>query len=172
MNLDLGGSYSHGTEAKGVSVALEPTYRFSPKLGVGVRAEAVVSGGGSVGDSSSELDMGAAGSLLVKGEYHFTEGKVRPFAGGGMGMYAIAAQSIATQAQGTSISQEGGQYFGIAPQVGVEFGRVRLVATYNLILGASTKVTNQVTTGGQAATATADVSQHYVSLALGFRFGN
>jgi hypothetical protein len=34
------------------------------------------------------------------------------------------------------IDQKAGRYFGIAPQIGVDLGRLRLAATYNMILGA------------------------------------
>ena len=60
-----------------------------------------------------------------------------------------------------------GRYFGVAPQIGIDLGRVRLAATYNAILGASLEVHQTVGDVEQTSSA----SQNYLSLELSFRFG-
>lgn len=67
----------------------------------------------------------------------------------------------------TSISTTTGRYFGVAPELGVDLGPVRLAATYNAIVGTSVEY-RQTTAGGQHREG---FSPDYLSLELSFRFG-
>ena len=104
------------------------------------------------------------GCGLVKGEYLFGTGTVRPFVGLGAGLYTIGSHSIAAGPNTQGIQTKVGDYLGFAPQLGVDLGRVRLAATYNAIVGAGIDV-------HETAGATTSVSQNYLSIELSFRFG-
>jgi hypothetical protein len=65
------------------------------------------------------------------------------------------------------ISTTSGRYFGVAPELGIDLGRVRLAATYNAILG--TSVEYRQTSGGIEHRES--FSQSYLSIELSFRFG-
>ena len=58
---------------------------------------------------------------------------------------------------------DAGSYFGIAPQVGVNLGAVRLAAMYNLLFGGNTV---SVTTGSQES-----ISPSFLGIELSFRLG-
>jgi len=60
-----------------------------------------------------------------------------------------------------------GSFFGVAPEVGVDLGRLRLAVTYNAILG--TSVEHRQTTGGIEHREA--FSPSYLSLEASFRFG-
>jgi hypothetical protein len=77
-------------------------------------------------------------------------------------LYYLISQEVSAGSN-TSVNQQAGEFFGLAPQVGVEFGRGRLVATYNAVLGANVEVTQSV--GGKKS-----YRQDYWSVELGMRF--
>ncbi len=152
----------------GFGAVVEPKYAVHDQISVGLRLEGAVMFGGSIGnDGSTSMDMGAAASVMAKGEYLFTTTSVRPFVGLGLGMIDIASQSISTSQSNASIDQKAGRYFALAPQIGVDLGRLRLAATYNAIIGADIEVHQMV--GGMDQKAS--FSQNYLTFELGFRFG-
>ena len=122
--------------------------------------------GGHVDDE--ELPFGLAAAGLLKAEYLLGTGMVRPFAGLGAGVYSMGSHTIVSDPNGNSgISTTSGRYFGVAPEVGIDLGRVRFAATYNAILGSS--VEYRQTSGGVEHREA--FSQNYLSLELSFRFG-
>ena len=66
----------------------------------------------------------------------------------------------------TVIEHATGRYIGVAPQVGVDVGPVRLAATYNAILGAQIEVQRVIDNLPHVE----KLSQNYLSLELSFRF--
>jgi len=165
----LAGSYVGASGRGGFGAVFEAKFLAHDRIGVGARVDAAVMFGGNIdagGDVS--MDIGAVGAVLAKGEYYVTDGGVRPIVGLALGMYDIAGESVAAGNMGTaSVDQTAGRYFGIAPQLGVDLGRVRLAVTYNLILGADIEVHQMVGTVEQ----TASFSQNYLSGELSFRWG-
>jgi hypothetical protein len=110
--------------------------------------------------------MSACG--LLKGEYLLGTGAVRPFVSLGAGVYSMGSHTFVSGPDGEAgISTTTGRYFGVAPEVGIDLGRVRLAATYNAILGAD--VEYRRTSGGIEHRES--FSQSYLSLELSFRFG-
>jgi hypothetical protein len=80
----------------------------------------------------------------------------------GAGLYDLISQDVSA-GNNTSVSQQAGEFFGLAPQVGVDFGRGRLAVSYNAVLGANVEVTQTV---GDTRT----VRQDYRSVELDMRF--
>jgi hypothetical protein len=135
-------------------------------IAVGGRVEIAVMFGGDV--DGEELPFGLAASALAKGEYLLGTHAVRPFVGLGVGMYSMGSHTIVSDENGDSgITTTTGRYFGVAPQMGVDLGRVRLAATYNAILG--TSVEHRRMSGGVEYRES--FSPDYMTFELSFRFG-
>ena len=135
-------------------------------IAIGGRVEIAVMFGGRVADEELPFGMTAAG--LVKGEYLLGTGPVRPFAAFGAGVYSMGSHTIVSDDNGGGgISTTTGRYFGVAPELGVDLGRLRLAVTYNAIIGTSVEV--RQTTGGIMHRET--FSPDYVSFEASFRLG-
>jgi hypothetical protein len=164
----LTGTYVSSNGRGGFGAMFEPKFLIDDHIAVGARVEAAVMFGGSFDNTgSTSMDMGAVGAVMAKGEYLFGDGGARPFVGLGLGVFDIASQSISAGNAMASIDQKAGRYFGVAPQVGVDLGRVRLAVTYDAIIGADIEV--HQTVGGAAQTSS--YSQSYLGGELSFRFG-
>jgi outer membrane protein X len=168
VRVDAGmtGSTVAVSDRSGVGFVAEIKVNAHDNVAVGGRVEIAVMFGGRVDDE--ELPFGMAACGLLKGEYLLGTGPVRPFAGLGAGVYSMGSHTIVSDPDGNSgISTTTGRYFGVAPEVGIDLGRVRLAATYNAIIG--TSVEYRQTSGGVEQRET--FSQSYLSLELSFRFG-
>jgi len=164
----LSGTYVSASGRGGFGAVVEPKFAVHDQVSVGLRLEGAVMFGGNIGsDGSTSMDMGAAASMMAKGEYLFTTTDVRPFVGLGLGMIDIASQSISTTPMNASIDQKAGRYFALAPQIGIDLGRLRLAATYNVIMGADIEVHQMIGGVDQKAS----FSQNYLTFELGIRFG-
>jgi len=150
----------------GVGVVAEIKAVVHDNVAVGGRVEIAVMFGGVVGQDELPLDVSLAGSGLIKAELHGGTGTIRPFVAVGAGGYTIGSHTIQGGPNTSGISTSIGRYFGVAPEVGVDLGPVRIAATYNAILGASLEVRDMVGNAPQ----TTHVSQNYLSLELSFRF--
>lgn len=122
--------------------------------------------GGIVGADDAPLDLAFVACGLLKAEYLFGSATVRPFIGLGVGGYTIGAQRIGAGPNRDAIERTTGRYFGVAPQIGIDIGRVRLAATYNAILGAYLELHQTVGNVDR----TTRLSQNYLTLELSFRF--
>ena len=170
LHVDTGliGTYVSSNGRGGFGAVFEPKLLIDDHVAVGGRLEAAVMFGGAIGSAGdTQMDVGALGALLAKGEYLFGDAEVRPFVGLGVGVFDIASQSIATTQSTASIDQKAGRYFGVAPQLGIDLGRVRIAVTYDAILGADIEV--HQTVGG--TTQSTSYSQSYLGGELSFRFG-
>jgi hypothetical protein len=160
------GSIAAVDDRNGAGFVSEIKVNVHDQIAVGARVEIAVHFGGRVDDEELPFGMAAAG--LLKGEYLVGTGPVRPFAGLGAGVYSMGSHTIVDEADGTSgISTTTGRYVGVAPQVGVDLGPVRLAAIYHAILG--TSVEYRQTSGGVEHRES--FSPSYLSLELSFRFG-
>jgi len=171
IRLDVGiaGAYTPSYGRAGFGAVLEAKFNATDKIAAGLRFDGVVSFGGSIGpEGSTSVSVGAAAATLLDGEYFLTTSSVRPFVGMGLGLYAIASQSIEASDSNTSVSQVAGRYFGIAPSLGIDLGRLRLAVTYNLILGADIEVRQNVGMPNEELTT---YGQSYVLFELSFRIG-
>lgn len=168
VRVDAGitGSSVSVSDRKGTGMAVEIKGMAHDNLAIGGRVELAVMFGGVVGEDEAPLDISIGASGLLKGEYLLGTGMIRPFVGFGVGGYTISSQTIDAGPDHDGISTTTGRYFGVAPQIGVDLGRVRLAATYNAILGAYLEL--RQTTGNVEHTER--LSQNYLSLEISFQF--
>src|SRR5262245_1003778 len=147
IRVDAGmtGSSVGVSDRNAVGFVAEIKVNAHDNIAIGGRVEIAVMFGGDVG--GEELPFGMAAAALAKGEYLLGTGTVRPFAGLGAGLYSMGTHTIVDDPNGNSgISTTSGRYFGVAPEVGIDVGRLRLAATYNAVLG--TSVEYRQTSGG------------------------
>jgi len=162
----LTGSSVGVRDRSGVGMVAEIKAMVHDHVAVGGRVEIAVMFGGVVGQDELPLDVSMAASGLIKAELYGGTGSIRPFVALGAGGYTIGSHSIQSGPNTAGISTSIGRYFGVAPEVGVDLGPVRIAATYNAILGASLEVHDMVGNAPQ----TTHVSQNYLSIELSFRF--
>ena len=155
------------SDRDGVGFATEIKGLVNDHISVGGRVELDIMFGGHIGQDDLPLDVTMAACGLVKGEYLFGAGTVRPFVGFGAGLFSIGSHSIDGGPNTQGIHTTVGDYFGVAPQLGVDVGRLRLGMTYHALIGAGIDVHETVGTTQM----TTKVSQNYLSLELSFRFG-
>jgi hypothetical protein len=168
IRVDTGmtGSSVGVSDRNAVGFVAEIKVNAHDNIAIGGRVEIAVMFGGNVG--AEELPFGLAAAALVKSEYLVGTGVVRPFAGIGAGLYSMGSHTIVSDPNGDSgISTTSGRYFGVAPEVGLDVGRLRLAVTYNAILG--TSVEHRQTSGGIEHRES--LSQSYLSFEMSFRFG-
>ena len=161
----LMGAYVPGTGGVGGGLVFEPKWEVVDNLYAGFRTAIAITGGGSISSASSDVSVGVGVNVSAMGkvEYSVPSGSVRPVVGLGLGMYYLISQEVSAGTN-TSVRQQAGEFFGLAPQVGIELGRARLAATYNAVLGANVEVVQTV------GAAPKNTRQDYVSLELGMRF--
>lgn len=165
----ISGTYASSFGRGGFGAVVEPKIMVHDRIAAGLRLEGAVMFGGNIdaGGDQVSMDMAAVASMMAKGEYFFTDGTVRPFVSLGVGVFDIGSQSVGAGGGNANVNQKAGRYFGAAPELGVDLGRVRLAATYNMILGADVEVTQTVGNVEQ----TASFSQSYLTFELSFRWG-
>jgi hypothetical protein len=161
----IAGSYIDASARSGTGFVGEIKYLLHDNVGIGARLDFQVMFGGQLADNV-DLDIAMTGAALAKAEYYVGNGPIRPWAGGGLGFYSISSQTFLDDPE-IRIETQQGKYFGIAPQVGIDLGRLRLAATYNLVFGAGIEVTRTINGVAQRTT----YSQNYVTFELSFRIG-
>ncbi|HVK83308.1 MAG TPA: hypothetical protein VM513_04325 [Kofleriaceae bacterium] len=166
VRVDVGvlGAVVDVSDRHGTGMGLEIKGMANDHLALGGRVEFAVMFGGVVGEDEAPLDLGVAASGVVKAEYLFGNATVRPFVGFGLGGYSLTGHTIAAGPDHDAISTKTGRYVGMAPQLGVDLGRVRVSATYNAILGAYLELRSSAGGG------TTRLSQNWLSLELSFQF--
>ena len=109
------------------SIGTEPRYNLKDNISIGVRWEIALYGASD--ELGSSVDLGAAGSVALIGDYYFnTESSKRAFAGFGVGSFG----GFSVEVDGEEQEGDVGSSIGIIPRVGYEFGHLRLSAEYNL----------------------------------------
>ncbi len=127
--LRIGYAIPSGGEGIGSGLAFssEARYNIKDNISAGLRWEIAIYGAGD--ELGMNVDLGAAGSLALIGDYYFnTESSRRPFAGFGIGTFSGASVEV----NGQSGSADAGNSIGLIPRIGYEFGHLRLSAEYNL----------------------------------------
>ena len=164
----LTGSYVSASGRGGFGALAELKFMVHDNIAVGARAEGEVMFGGNIGaEGDVQMDIAAVSAGFAKAEYYLGTGSVRPMVGFGLGVFNIGSQSISAGQMTAGVDQKAGRYFGVAPQIGIDLGRVRFAATYNAILGASIEVRQTVGTVEQ----TESFSQNYFAFEMSVRFG-
>ncbi|MCU0320760.1 MAG: hypothetical protein MUE72_00005, partial [Chitinophagaceae bacterium] len=162
----LGYALPSGSGAKGgVLIAFEPKYTFLNNLCVGLRIETALMVRGiesSNNSANSNAEVKASGSYLATGDYYFTSNRsFRPFVGTGLGMFRLAAATVAnTSADVTGLKVK----FGGMLRTGFEAKWLRVGLEYNLI--PDTKLTTQTSMPTEIT-----FKNSYVGIKLGVCFG-
>lgn len=164
-DIALLGAYVPGTGGIGGGVVVEPKIEVIDNLRLGLRTAVAITGGGSIDSETDDVSVGVGVnvSAMAKVEYSAPVGPIRPMVGLGAGLYYLISQDISA-GQNAAVTQQAGEFFGLAPQVGIDFGRGRLALAYNAVLGANVEVVQTV--GEDAETK----RQDYLSVELGMRF--
>jgi hypothetical protein len=170
VRLDAGMTMSRvpSVDRSGTGFAVEIKGLVNDSLAIGGRLDMAFMFGGRVGNDDRELGFAMVSAALVKAEVHLLPGIVRPFVSAGAGIYSVGAQSFEPSPETGALEFRDGRFFGVAPQLGVDIGRVRLAATYNVIVGADLEVTRLDT----PMPTTSDLSQNYFSVELSFAFAS
>lgn len=176
VGIGLGYASPGGDGAKGgVLFYLEPAYRVTDQIAVGLRLEsAVMARGTSITATSTttsvDLDVSATGSYTVNGQYYFSNNTFRPFAGLGLGLYSLAAVKASTSGSSTTSSITAStSEFGFYPRLGFDAGHFTMQVEYNII--PATKSQISISTGTGFTTATSESKNNYLAIKAGFFFG-
>jgi outer membrane protein W len=165
VDLSTGYAIPSGKGAKGgILFVAEPKYAVIPNLSAGIRLEFALMARGRVDQSGNvaEVDVKAAGSYLLTGDYYFVQSTVRPFAGVGVGLYSLAGAS----SDANSASAGTGSKFGEMVRGGVEISHFRLGLEYNIV-----PTTNVETIDANGVKTTSSTKNSYMGIKLGFTIG-
>lgn len=143
------------TGGGGLAFAIEPAYRLSDQIAVGLRYESAA----TVSTTGGSSQVSFNGSYTVNGNYYFSDNDFRPFAGMGLGWFIPASISTA----GVTATPSG--VFGFYPRVGFDYKHLNVLVDYNL-----SGKSELVTTFGATSTTT-EFKTSYISLKVGFTFG-
>ena len=164
VDVSTGYAIPGGEGAKGgVLFAIEPKYAVIPNLSVGLRFETAIMARGFADNTgqTANMEVKAAGSYLVTGDYYLTENTVRPFGGIGAGLFSLAGTSAGSN--GESVGS--GSKFGGLIRAGVEVGHFRMGLEYNLV--PATKIA--VYDGN--STYTSETKNGYIGIKIGAVIG-
>jgi outer membrane protein W len=110
-------------------VYLEPAYRVSSQIAVGLRIESAIMARG-IATASGNADFSAYGnfSYTINGQYYLSNNTFRPFIGVGVGLFGLASvrtDNVDLVSAGTK--------FGFYPRIGFEADYFAFNFEYNLI---------------------------------------
>lgn len=123
-------SGTNGTKA-GVTFTVQPHYRLSDELALGLRIEGAALGDKNETDGSTHVKISVLTSYCATGEYYLTQQGIRPFVGAGLGIFTQSA-SLQSKNLDNTVSAHNSQ-FGVFPEAGIEAGHFRLSADYDII---------------------------------------
>jgi len=123
----------------GVILYLEPMYRVTDQIAVGLRIESAAFVGQPISGTPYKIAAFGVGSYTATGQYYFGNGTFRPFVGAGVGMYSLAAVSSDFGSGNVTIGAAA-TVFGFYPRIGFDLGHFNLLVDYNLIPEQTTTV--------------------------------
>ena len=116
---------------------LEPAYRATDQVAVGLRLEGafMVRGVEGVNDQDVKGDASSVASYSLNSQYYFNNSNVRPFVGAGLGLFSLAAAKFNTASgNDPGLNDVGAETrFGFYPRIGLDAGHFNLVLDYNVI---------------------------------------
>jgi len=137
VGVGVGYAVPGGSGAKGGVIAtVEPGYRISDQLLVGLRWEsaAIVRGYSESVPSGIDLSIAAIGSFAPTVQYYFNNNGFRPFVGAGLGLFTLAAVKYDDgSGQGKVTAAASESKFGFFPRVGFDAGHFTMALDYNII---------------------------------------
>ncbi|MDP4286044.1 MAG: hypothetical protein Q8891_16645 [Bacteroidota bacterium] len=114
----------------GALFAIEPKYAVMDQLSLGLRLEGAVMVNV---DNTGQTGSGQVNaSYLATGDYYFTNTRLRPFLGAGLGMYTYAnvnSNSNISSVNDIPLTSN----FGFMARGGFEFGHLRVGVEYNFV---------------------------------------
>ena len=154
-------------------LAIEPGYRITDDLHLGLRMEGVV----AVKEYNGQKGEGSVtGSFTLNGSYYITLGdtKFRPFVGVGAGWYIpgrVDYDEDDIEGSNGGIDQDG--TFGFYPRIGFDFGRFNFLVDYNMISETTGEYTFYEKVNGiqEERTTKIDLNNSYLAIKLGLTFG-
>jgi outer membrane protein X len=123
-------SGTNGTKA-GVTFTVQPHYRLSDDLAVGLRFEGAALGDKNENDGGNHVKISVLVSYCATGEYYFTQKGIRPFVGAGLGIFTQSASLDSDS--GDKLASANSSKFGFFPEAGIEAGHFRLSADYDIL---------------------------------------
>lgn len=137
VELNAGYARPQGKGAKvGFLLVMEPRFNVVDKVSIGLRMEATAMARGYVGiDGTNPNGNGQAGLGLhftPTVEYYFTNRLVRPFIGGGAGIYNFLSIEANSDNGGTVQIPTSTRFGGFA-RAGIEIWHLRAAFEYNLV---------------------------------------
>ncbi len=123
----------------GATFVLEPHYRLTDAVAIGLRIEgAALAYGNTTGSgtgTSGGAEVSAIYSYCPSLDFYLMNGGFRLFVGGGAGIYNQGSVGVSGSSQGTSNTGyvSLGSKFGFFPRAGFEIGHLRLSAEYNVL---------------------------------------
>ena len=120
------GNTGAGAEG-GALIYVEPAYRASDKVLIGLRLESAIIARGveGVGDDDVEGNVSSNASYTLNTQYYFNDNYVRPFVGVGLGLFRLAAVEFNTASSNPDIDAdevEAETRFGFYPRIGIDVG--------------------------------------------------
>ena len=163
VGLGLGYAISSGAgSAGGVLITVEPAYRLSDNLSIGLRLESAALTRGYSGTlaSGTTLSVAGIGSYTLNGQYYFSANKFRPFVGAGFGMYQLA--DVTAASGGSTVGTVLGEtVVGFYPRIGFDLGHFNMALDYNILPGSK-----------PAGSTTSDViNNSYIGIRIGAFIG-
>ncbi|MBL6448880.1 outer membrane beta-barrel protein [Fulvivirga sp. 29W222] len=169
FKLGLGLGYASPSDGGGgVLFEVEPAYRLSDEIAIGLRlgsaamARAIGATEGSVSGNAS---------YTVNGQYYLSNEKFRPYVGVGVGVFSLASVSSSVTIGGTTATAAASSEskIGFYPRVGFDLGHFNVNIDYNIIGASSPDV---VVTGGTGTVEVDDIKNSYLGVRIGaFFFG-
>lgn len=157
----IGGSSGSGG---GILFAMEPKFALLDKLSVGLRIEgAVMAKFVNTGSGDYEVENAkVAASYVATADYYFTTNySIRPFIGGGAGIFGVASDYSYNNTTFDGANTE--NKFGGIFRVGAEVRHFRFGIEYNIIPNSSIMDFNNTITGTS--------KNSYLGIKAGFCFG-
>ncbi len=142
----------------GVLLYLEPAYRVTDELLIGLRGEAAIVARGFADDNSVSLDAALIGSWSLNAQYYLSNNTFRPFVGAGFGIFNLTGASITGDPNNPNTTETAKETkVGFYPRVGFDVGHFTLSLDYNIIPTSSTD--------------TGDLKNSYFGIRVGGFFG-
>lgn len=117
---------------------IEPAYRASDNVSIGLRLESAIIARGikGVGDNDVSGDASSNVSYTLNTQYYFNDNYVRPFIGAGLGLFSLASVKFNTQSPDNSVNAnevKAETRFGFYPRIGIDAGHFNFTIDYNFI---------------------------------------
>jgi hypothetical protein len=119
----------------GVLFYVEPAYRPTDLVLIGLRLESAVIARGIKGVGSDDVSGEASSnvSYTLNAQYYFNDHYVRPFIGAGFGLFSLAAVKFNSNnsVEANEIGAE--TRFGFYPRIGIDAGHFNFSIDYNVV---------------------------------------